>query len=423
MRRLIGLLAVLTVTSCAGDGFESTTSHASDGATSSPVPVTTTTTSIGTTTVAPGPPVGWMAPSGVPLAITTVTGDEIELLTPCGNPVAITGGDPIYEVEVVLDPGHGGPVDTGAVGPNGLAEKEVNLRVALRAGEILEERGIRTVLTRTGDYPIPIPTRVDFAHLMGADVLVSIHHNAPVAPSSDTPGVEIFVQHDSPESQRLGGLIYDESMDALGRFDIDWDRSPDAGVMTVINSEGADAYGMVRLPEIPSALVELGFIANAAEADLFRTHAYVSVASTSVADAVETFLTTDTTGSGLVEGRTFDPRPGVGPDQCVEPSLDLPLYPDVISAEVTRSGEMLSFDVTISSGYDSQDRYADAFRIVGDDGQVYGVRELTHDHANEQPFTRSLGNVEIPASVAEVFVEARDQLYGWGGESVVVVLP
>lgn len=63
---------------------------------------------------------------------------------------------------------------------------------------------------------------------------------------------------------------------------------------------------------------------------------------------------------------------------------------------------------TISPPYDSPDRYADAFRVLAPDGTVLGVRELLHDHANEQPFTRSLDDVEIPDDVDRVTVEGRD---------------
>ncbi|MGD2061944.1 MAG: N-acetylmuramoyl-L-alanine amidase, partial [Acidimicrobiia bacterium] len=319
--------------------------------------------------------------------------------------------------------GHGGPVDTGAVAATGLAEKEINRRVGLAVRDILEERGIAAALTRVGDYPIPIRTRVEYAELMGAEVLVSIHHNAPAAPASPIPGVEIFVQADSAESHRLGGLLHETTMAALDGFDVDWDRAPDAGVMTVLNDSGADAYGMVRLPAMPSALIELGYIANRAEAELYATPEYVPAAATAVADAVEMFLTSEEEGSPLVEGRVFNPRPGVGPDQCVDVDLERALYPEVIGVDVRAGSESFAFDVTISSPYDTPERYADAFRVIGDDGVVYGVRELTHDHANEQPFSRSLGGVEIPATVRSATIEARDLVYGWGGGTVVVELP
>lgn len=427
MRRLVSLVFLASVVAaCQITTMEEVIGPTRSTTTSvAPVDPTTTTTTVAvtTTTVPAGPPVAWIAPSGVPLAVTAVNGDMIEVLTPCGDPLSIEEGEPVYEVDVVIDPGHGGPVDTGAVGSNGLAEKEINRRVSLEVAEILEERGIATVLTRTGDYPIPIRTRTEYASLMGAEVLVSIHHNAPAAPASDIPGVEIFVQHDSADSQRLGGLLYDATMQALGEFDIDWDRAPDAGVMTVLNTEGSDAYGMVRLPAMPSALVELGYMANPVEAVLYRTPEYVPVAATAVADAIDAFLTGEEEGAALVEGRVFNPSRGVGRDQCVDVDLERALYPDVIGVEISRGAYSYGFDVTISSPYDTAERYADAFRVVGDDGAVYGVRELLHDHANEQPFTRSLGGVEIPDTVQSVTIEARDQVYGWGGLSVTVQLP
>ncbi len=97
-------------------------------------------------------------------------------------------------------------------------------------------------------------------------------------------------------------------------------------------------------------------------------------------------------------------------------------FPDVIDAVATPGDVGWDFDVTVSSPYDTPERYADAWRVVGPDGVVFGVRELAHDHAGEQPFTRSLQGVEIPDDVDVVVVEGRDLANGWGGESVELVL-
>lgn len=426
MKRLSALLVALVVTSgCAGVAVDPPPTGTVDAPPRSSTTVTLPTTTVpdDTTTTPPGPPVGWIAPSGVPLAVTSVSGETVEVLTPCGNDEALTEGTPIYEVDVLVDPGHGGPVDTGAVAPTGLAEKDINLQVSRAVHEMLSERGIDSMLTRVADYPVPIRTRTAYSDLVGAQAVVSLHHNAPEAPPSDIPGVEIFVQHETPEAARLGGLLHDATMEALERFDIEWDRAPDAGVMTVLNSDGDDAYGMVRLPQAPSVLAELGYIANPAEAELYANPDYVPTVATAVADAVEAFLTSEKTGSPLVEGRTFDPARGVGRDRCIEPDLHAALYPEVVDVSVSGDGSVYDFDVTMSSPYDSPERYADAWRVIGDDGRVYGVRELLHDHANEQPFTRSLGGVEIPATVASVTIQGRDQVYGWGGDVVEVSLP
>lgn len=100
-----------------------------------------------------------------------------------------------------------------------------------------------------------------------------------------------------------------------------------------------------------------------------------------------------------------------------------PRHPDVVAASATRQSDgRWAFTATLSSPYDSPDRYADAWRVVGPDGTVYGVRELLHDHAAEQPFTRSLPDVAVPDEVDMVEVEGRDLVHGWGGATVTVAL-
>ena len=60
--------------------------------------------------------------------------------------------------------------------------------------------------------------------------------------------------------------------------------------------------------------------------------------------------------------------------------------------------------------------------MVGPDGETYGTRELAHDHAGEQPFTRTLSGIAIPDDVTEVTIEGRDLLSGWGGATVTIEL-
>jgi hypothetical protein len=102
---------------------------------------------------------------------------------------------------------------------------------------------------------------------------------------------------------------------------------------------------------------------------------------------------------------------------------DLQQFPDVIAVEVRADGERFDFDVTLSSPYDTPQRYADAFRVMDERGAVFGERVLLHDHQFEQPFTRDLYDVAIPAGVTRVIVQGRDQLSGYGGVTMTVVLP
>ena len=98
-------------------------------------------------------------------------------------------------------------------------------------------------------------------------------------------------------------------------------------------------------------------------------------------------------------------------------------YPDVLSTELEPTDDTWRLHATLSSPYDTPERYADAFRALDEDRTVLGVRELAHDHANEQPFTRSLDGLEIPDDVERITVEGRDQRNGWSGTTVELEVP
>lgn len=93
---------------------------------------------------------------------------------------------------------------------------------------------------------------------------------------------------------------------------------------------------------------------------------------------------------------------------------------DVVEVEVRGDGPY-TFAVTVSSPDRGWDKYADEWRIVAEDGSIVGVRELTHPHVDEQPFTRSLSGVSVtPGSVLDV--SARDSVEGYCGRGVSVTV-
>jgi hypothetical protein len=99
-------------------------------------------------------------------------------------------------------------------------------------------------------------------------------------------------------------------------------------------------------------------------------------------------------------------------------------FPDIVHVNVRPAGqETFHFYVTVSSPYDSPRRYADAFRVMGKDGTVFGERNLLHHHAEEQPFTRDLHGVVIPKGVKTVIVQGRDKQNGYGGKTQKTRLP
>ncbi len=98
-------------------------------------------------------------------------------------------------------------------------------------------------------------------------------------------------------------------------------------------------------------------------------------------------------------------------------------FPDVLAAELTPNGDGFTVAVTISSPYDTPQRYADGWRVLTQDGELLAEHELGHDQASEQPFTRTSGPFTIPDNVTDVVIEGRDQANGYGGETVTVAVP
>ena len=80
------------------------------------------------------------------------------------------------------------------------------------------------------------------------------------------------------------------------------------------------------------------------------------------------------------------------------------------------------FDVTLRHADSGWDHYADRWEIRDGEGTVLATRVLAHPHVNEQPFTRSLGGVALPASLNSVTVVAHDSEHGYGGVEMTVDL-
>ncbi len=80
------------------------------------------------------------------------------------------------------------------------------------------------------------------------------------------------------------------------------------------------------------------------------------------------------------------------------------------------------FDVTLRHADSGWDHYADRWEIRDGEGTVLATRVLAHPHVNEQPFTRSLGGVALPASLNSVTVAAHDSEHGYGGVEMTVDL-
>jgi len=96
---------------------------------------------------------------------------------------------------------------------------------------------------------------------------------------------------------------------------------------------------------------------------------------------------------------------------------------DVVDAKAQAAGESLwNFDVTVRHDDTGWDHYADAYEVLTLDGKLLGRRVLLHPHETEQPFTRSLYGVKIPAGIEKVRIRAHDKVHGYGGKEVILEL-
>lgn len=97
---------------------------------------------------------------------------------------------------------------------------------------------------------------------------------------------------------------------------------------------------------------------------------------------------------------------------------------DVEKVKISKeSAGSYRFDVTVRHDDKGWDHYANKWEVVAPDGKVLGTRVLAHPHETEQPFTRSLGGVKIPAGIEKVRVRAYDSVHGPGGVEQEVVVP
>ena len=86
---------------------------------------------------------------------------------------------------------------------------------------------------------------------------------------------------------------------------------------------------------------------------------------------------------------------------------------EIVNVKAEKQRGAWVFNVTLKHGDTGWDHYADAWRVVTEDGKELGTRTLYHPHVDEQPFTRSLGDVTVPADASAVYIEAHDKVHGW----------
>ncbi|WP_248745513.1 N-acetylmuramoyl-L-alanine amidase [Pseudomonas sp. MWU12-2037] len=225
------------------------------------------------------------------------------------------------DIIVVIDAGHGGE-DPGASGSRGQHEKDVVLAIARELQrQVGGMKGYRAELTRTGDYFIPLRGRTEIARKKGADLFVSIHADA--APSAAAFGASVFALSDrgatsetarwladsenrsdliggagnvslDDKDKMLAGVLLDLSMTAslTSSLNVGQKVLSNIGRVTPLHKQRVEQAGFMVLksPDIPSILVETGFISNSNEASKLASSNHQQALARSISAGIRQFF-------------------------------------------------------------------------------------------------------------------------------------
>ncbi len=191
--------------------------------------------------------------------------------------LALEDGQAARHWVVVIDAGHGGR-DPGAIGHNGAVEKEITLAIA-RLVEILalDDPQLQIILTRRSDATLSLKERIAIARRVGADLYVSIHANAYTSPQAQ--GVETLIPASkaSPKTRKLAQRLQASLVAQVGSLGV-----PNRGV------KSQRLY--LRWAEIPTALVEVGFLTNPEEGRRLQELWYQARIAQAILQGIRDFL-------------------------------------------------------------------------------------------------------------------------------------
>ena len=219
---------------------------------------------------------------------------------------------------IVIDAGHGGE-DPGAHGRHGTLEKNVTLAIARRLGKLVDATDdMRAVLTRDGDYFIPLHMRVVKARKAHADLFVSIHADSYISPRASGSSVFALSEHGATsaaarwlaknenEADLIGGVNIDTGDRYLARTLLDLSQTATISDSLklgklVLNQIGdinnlhrgfveQAGFAVLKAPDIPSILVETAFISNPSEERKLRSQKYQDEVAHAILDGIKRYF-------------------------------------------------------------------------------------------------------------------------------------
>ena len=219
---------------------------------------------------------------------------------------------------IVIDPGHGG-IDSGTSGVNGLLEKDLVLDEALRLGRELSQRANYVVhLTRDSDVYIPLKERVNIGRSWRADLFISLH--ADSNPDTGVDGLSIYTLSESGSDKEAAALARKENQsDVIAGVDLSGGNSTVAPILIDLAQRDtmnrssrfaqgavgmlsrttdilprqplrAAAFVVLKAPDVPSVLIELGYLSNNSDARQMNTPRWRNGVAQAIAGAVDRYF-------------------------------------------------------------------------------------------------------------------------------------
>src|ERR1041385_6949146 len=235
-----------------------------------------------------------------------------------------SGGDP--RPIVVIDPGHGG-IDNGTVASSGVMEKQIVLDFAVLLRDRLEQSSkYRVVMTRTDDTFVPLGDRVRMARIRQASLFISIHADALKKGEGEAQGATVYTLSETASDAEAARLAENENRaDVIAGIDLSHESTDVADILIDLAQRETKAYSIrfakslvggmrkvarmhknpmksagfkvLKAPDVPSVLIELGYVSNEADLKQLTSGTWQSKTAGAIAQSVDAFFGTKVVGA------------------------------------------------------------------------------------------------------------------------------